>query len=329
MSTLTSAPIRFLACSVACAAALFAGMAAAEYPEKPIRIVTPFPAGSAADSVARPIATHLAEKWGQPVVVDNRGGAGGTIAAEIVAKSPPDGYTLLIGANGPNAVNPSLLKNLPYDSQRAFAAITVAATTNFLLTVNSSLPVKSVRDLIEVARSKPGQLRYASPGIGSSPHLAGELFKSLARVDMVHVPYKGSGQYLVDMVSGRIDLCICGAGPLLPHIKAGRLRLLAVAAGTRDPTLPGVPTISEEGVPGFEVVGWFGLLAPAGTPAPIIRKLHGEVVRIVALPSVKSMYLNAGLETASSSSPAEFSEFIRRERDKWAKVIKAANIRIE
>ena len=291
--------------------------------------MTPFPAGSAADSVARPLATHLAETWGQPVVVDNRAGAGGTIAAEIVAKAPPDGYTLLLGANGPNAVNPSLLKNLPYDSQRAFAAITVAATTNFLLTVNASMPVKSVRDLIEVAKSKPGQLRYASPGIGSSPHLAGELFKSLARVDMVHVPYKGSTQYLVDMVSGRVDLCICGAGALQPHIKAGRLRLLAVAAGTRDPTLPGVPTISEEGLPGFEVVGWFGLLAPAGTPAPVVRKLHAEVVRILAQPSVKSIYLNSALETATSSSPSEFSEFIRKERDKWAKVIKAANIRIE
>jgi tripartite-type tricarboxylate transporter receptor subunit TctC len=314
---------------VACAAALLTGTAAGEYPKKPIRIVTPFPAGSVADVVARPIATHLSETWGEPVVVDNRGGAGGTIAAEIVAKSLPDGHTLLIGANGPNAVNPSLLKNLPYDSQRAFAAITIAATTNFLLTVSSSMPVKSVREVIDLARSKPGQLRYASPGIGSSPHLAGELFKSLARVDMVHVPYKGSTQYMVDMVAGRIDLCICGAGPLLPHIKAGRLRLLAIAAGTRDPTLPGVPTISEEGVPGFEVVGWFGLLAPAGTPAPIIRKLHAEVVRILAQASVKSIYLSAGLETVSSSSPAEFSEFIRNERAKWAKVIKAANIRIE
>jgi tripartite-type tricarboxylate transporter receptor subunit TctC len=329
MSKLAGAPIRFPGCSVACAAVFFSGMAAAEYPEKPIRIVTPFPAGSVADVVARPIATHLAETWSQPVVVDNRGGAGGTIAAEIVAKSLPDGHTLLIGANGPNAVNPSLLKNLPYDSQRAFAAITIAATTNFLLTVTSSTPVKSVRDLIELARSKPGQLRYASPGVGSSPHLAGELFKSLARVDMVHVPYKGSTQYLVDMVSGRVDLCICGAGPLLPHIKAGRLRLIAVSAGTRDPTLPGVPTISEEGVPGFDVVGWFGLLAPAGTPAPVVRKLHGEVVRILAQASVKAIYLNSGLETLSSSSPAEFGEFIRRERDKWAKVIKAANIRIE
>jgi tripartite-type tricarboxylate transporter receptor subunit TctC len=329
MSNLPSAAIRLLGCAVACAAAIFAGMAAAEYPEKPIRIVTPFPAGSVADLVARPIATHLAETWSQPVVVDNRGGAGGTIAAEIVAKSPPDGHTLLIGANGPNAVNPSLIKNLPYDSQRAFAAITIAATTNFLLTVPVSMPVKSVRDLIDIARSKPGQLRYATPGIGSTPHLAGELFKSLARVDMVHVPYKGSTTYVVDLVAARVDVCICGAGPLLPHIKAGRLRLLAVAAGTRDPTLPGTPTIAEEGVPGYDVVGWFGLLAPAGTPAPVVRKLHAEVVRILRQPSVKAIYLTGGLETASSSSPAEFSEFIRSERDKWAKVIKAANIRIE
>lgn len=314
---------------LAVAATLLPIQAAADYPEKPIRIVTPFPAGSVADVVARPIATHLSETWGQPVVVDNRGGAGGTIAAEIVAKAPPDGHTLLIGANGPNAVNPSLLKNLPYDSQRAFTAITIAATTNFLLTVPSSAPVKSVRELIDAARAKPGQLRYASPGIGSTPHLAGELFKSLAHVDMVHVPYKGSTQYIVDLVSARIDACICGAGPLLAQVKAGRLRLLAVASGTRDPTLPGVPTISEEGVPGFDVVGWFGVLAPAGTPPPIVRKLHGEIVRLLTQPSVKATYLGAGLDTVSSSSPAEFDAFIRREREKWAKVIKAAHIRIE
>jgi tripartite-type tricarboxylate transporter receptor subunit TctC len=314
---------------LACAAALLTATAAAAYPDKPIRIVTPFPAGSVADLVARPIATHLTESWGQPVVVDNRGGAGGTIAAEIVAKSAPDGYTLLIGANGPNAVNPSLLRNLPYDSRRGFAAITVTATTNFLLTVPTAIPAKSVRELIDLARAKPGQLRYASPGIGSTPHLAGELFKSLAHVDMIHVPYKGSTQYVVDLVAARVDACICGAGGLLPHIKAGRLRLLAVASGKRDPTLPGTPTIAEEGVPGYDVVGWFGVLGPAGTPAPIVRKLHDEIVRIVAQPSVKAMYLTGGLETASSASPAEFDEFIRREREKWAKVIKAANIRIE
>ena len=309
--------------------ALMTAPAAADYPEKPLRIVTPFSAGSVTDMVARPLAAKLTEAWGQPVVVDNRTGAGGTLAAEFVANSPPDGHTLLIGANGPNAVNPSLIKSMPYDSQRAFAPITLTATNNLLLAVPVSLPAKSVRELIELARAKPGQLRFGSPGTGSSPHLAGELLKSLAAIDMVHVPYKGSPQYTVDLIAGRIDLVIAAAGALLPQIKTGRLRLLAVSSSARDPAMPDVPTIAEQGVPGFEVLGWFGLLAPAGTPPPVIRKLYAEVVRILALPDVKSFYLNAGLDATASASPAEFDAFIRSERDKWAKIIKAANIRIE
>jgi tripartite-type tricarboxylate transporter receptor subunit TctC len=303
--------------------------AAAGYPERPLRILTPFPAGSVTDVVARPLATKLAEAWSQPVVVDNRPGAGGGIAAEIVAKAAPDGYTLLIGANGPNAVNPSLIKNLPYDSQRAFAPVTLASSMNSLLVVSPSVPVKSVRELIDYAKSRPGKLSYASPGIGSTPHLAGELFKSLAGIDLVHVAYKGAAPYVVDMLASRMDVCICGAGPLLPHVKSGRLRLLGVSAAKRDPTMPEVPTISEAGVPGYEVVGWFGVLTTAGTPAPVIQKLYAEVVRILALPEVKTVYLNSGMETVVSNSPAEFAAYIRSERDKWARVIKAANIRIE
>ena len=310
-------------------AALAMTTAAAEYPEKPLRILTPFSAGSVTDLVARPLAAKLNEAWGQPVVVDNRGGAGGSIAAEIVAKAAPDGYTLLVGANGPNAVNPSLIKNMPYDSQRAFAAITLTATNNLLLAVPLSLPAKSVSELIALARAKPGELRYGSPGTGSSPHLAGELFKALAGVDMVHVPYKGSPQYVVDLLAGRIDLVIAAAGALLPQIRSGRLRLLAISATTRDPEMPDIPTINEAGVPGFEVLGWFGLLTTAGTPAPVVRKLFAEVVRILAQPDVKAFYRNAGLDAVASGSPAEFSAFILSERDKWAKVIKAANIRIE
>jgi len=302
---------------------------AAEYPQRPLRILTPFSAGSVTDIIARPIAAKLTESWGQPVVVDNRSGAGGSIAAEIVAKATPDGHTLLIGATGPNTVNPSLIKNMPYDSQRAFAAITLTATNNLLMVVSLQLQVKSVKELIDLAKAKPGQLRYASPGTGSSPHLAGELFKSLAGVDMVHVPYKGSPQYTVDLLAGRIDLVIAAAGALLPHIKSGRIRLLGVSAGKRDPAMPDTPTISEAGAPGFEVVGWFGLLTTAGTPAPTIKKLHAEVVRILVLPDVKTVYLNSGLEVTTSSSPAEFDALIRSERAKWAKVIKAANIRIE
>ena len=314
------------------AAAVFANAAltaaAAGFPEKPIRILTPFSAGSVTDLLARPLAAKLAEAWGQPVVVDNRTGAGGAIAAEIVAKATPDGYSLLIGASGPTVINPLLVKSLAYDAQRAFTPITLTATNNLLLTVTPSLPAKSVRELLELARAKPGQLRFGSPGIGSSPHLAGELLKAMAGIDMVHVAYKGSPQYTVDLLAGRIDLVFAAAGALLPHIKSGRLRLLAVGNASRDPAMPDVPAVSET-VPGFEVVGWYGLLATAGTPAPVIKKLYAELVRILAQPDVKNLYASAGLETTVSASPAEFATLIRNEREKWAKVIKAVNIRID
>ena len=315
--------------AVAVGSILCATAGAADYPARPLRILTPFSAGSTTDIIARPIAARLTEAWGQPVVVDNRAGAGGSIAAEIVAKATPDGHTLLIGATGPNAVNPSLIKNLPYDSQRAFAAITLTATNNLLLAVPLSLPVKSVKELVDLAKARPGQLRFASPGVGSSPHLAGELFKSLAGIDLIHVPYKGSPQYVVDLLAGRVDLSIGAAGPVLPHARSGRLRVLGVSATRRDPAMPDVPTISEAGVPGFEVVGWYGLLTTAGSPERVVRKLHAEVARILAQPEVKTIYSNAGMEAAASASPEEFASYLRGERDKWAKIIKAANIRIE
>lgn len=301
---------------------------AADFPQRPLRILTPFSAGSTTDIVARPLAARMSEAWGQPVVVDNRAGAGGSIAAEIVAKATPDGHTLLIGATGPNAVNPSLIKNPGYDSQRAFAPITLTSTNNLLLVMSMAVPVKTVKELVDLAKFKPGQLRFASPGTGSSPHLAGELFKSLAGIDLVHVPYKGSPQYVIDLLAARIDLSIGAAGPVLPHAKAGRLRLLGVSAAKRDPAMPDVPAINES-VPGFEVVGWYGLLTTAGTPGPVVRKLHAEAVRILALPEVKTVYASAGMDAVSSSSPAAFDALIRSERDKWAKVIKAAGIRIE
>jgi len=313
--------------AVVCAIATLPASAAG-YPEKPIRILTPFSAGSVTDLLARPLAAKLAEAWGQPVVVDNRTGAGGSIAAEIVAKANPEGYTLLVGATGPTIINPLLVKSLGYDAQRAFTPITLTATNNLLLTVTPSLPAKSVRELIELARAKPGQLRYGSPGIGSSPHLTGELLQSMAGIDLVHVAYKGSPQYTIDLLAGRIDFVFAAAGALLPHIKSGRLRLLAVGSASRDPAMPDVPAVNET-VPGFEVVGWYGLLTTAGTPAPVIRKLHAELVRILGEPDVKTLYANAGLETAISASPAQFAAYIASEREKWAKVVKAANIRLE
>jgi len=322
----TSIPI--LALVIAAGAVAFGKPAAAEYPERPIRILTPFSAGSVTDVIARTLASNLSEAWGQPVVVDNRAGAGGVLAAEIVAKSPPDGYTLLIGATGPTTVNPSLIRKLPYDAARDFAPITLTAANVLLLALAPSVPAKSVKELIALARAKPGELRYGSPGIGSSPHLAGELFGALAKVQMTHVPYKGSPQYVVDLLAGRIDFVIAAAGPLLPHIKTGRLRLLGVSTPERDPAMPDVPTIME-GLPGFEVVGWFGILGRAGTPAPVIRKLHAEIVRIVGLPSVKAQFAANGMETRVSASPAEFAELIRKDRERWAKVIREAGIKAE
>ena len=301
---------------------------AADFPAKPLRILTPFSAGSITDQLARPLATRLSEAWGQPVVVDNRTGAGGGIAAEIVAKATPDGYTMLVGATGPTVVNSILVKHQAFDPQRAFAPITLTATNNLLMTVPNSLPAKTVREFIELARAKPGQLRFGSPGIGSSPHLTGELLKSLAGVDMVHVPYKGSPQYTIDLLAGRIDVVIASAGALLPHIRSVRLRLIAVSTAQRDPAYPDVPAINET-VPGFDVFGWFGLLTTAGTPASVMKKLHAELARILAEPEVKSVYNNAGLDVAISQSPAEFAALIAREREKWARVIRTANIRIE
>ncbi len=320
-------PLKYLACAglLLCAMPCLS----AGYPEKLIRIVTPFPAASVTDLIARPIAAKLSEAWKQSVVVDNRPGAGGNIAAEYVAKSPPDGYTLLIGSTGPNAVNASLYRKMPYDTLRDFAPITLTATTHLMLVVHPSIPVKSVRELIDLGNSKPGQLSFGSSGNGSTPHLAGELFSSLTGLKMVHVAYRGgSPAYTVDLITGRIDLIFASILPVVPHIKSGRLRLIAVSSDTRDPTMPDVPTISEAGVPNFDVRSWYGLLASAGTPQAVIDKVHAEVVRILALPEIGTQYAIGGL-VPTSNTPAEFSAYIKREYEKWAKVVKTVGIRLD
>ena len=303
--------------------------AAAGYPEKPIRIVTPFPAGSVTDLVARPLAAKLAEAWGTNVIVDNRPGAGGNVAAEIVAKSAPDGYTLQIASTGPNAVNASLYKSMPYDTLRDFAPITLTATTYLMLVVHPSIPVATVQDLVKLGRARPGQLTYGSSGNGSTTHLAGELFSALSGVRMIHVPYKGgSPAYTVDLISGRIDLTFASILPSMPHIKSGKLKLLAVTGAQRGTEFPQAPTIAESGVANFDVRSWYGIVAAAGTPQPTIAKLHAEFARALALADVKAQYASGGL-VATSSSPGEFGQFIRNEYDKWAKVIKSANIRVD
>ena len=319
--------MRCLVCLVpllSCAPVLAAG-----YPEKPIRIVTPFPAGSVTDLVARPLAAKLAEALSINVIVDNRPGAGGNVAAEIVAKSAPDGYTLQIASTGPNAVNVSLYKTMPYDTLRDFAPITLAATTYLMLVVHPSIPVATVHDLVKLGRARPGQLTYGSSGNGSTTHLAGELFSALSGVRMIHVPYKGgSPAYTVDLISGRIDLTFASILPSLPHIKSGKLKLVAVTGSQRGSEFPQAPTVAESGVPGFDVRSWYGVVAAAGTAQSTIAKLHAELARALAAADVKAQYATGGL-VATSSAPAEFAQFIRNEHDKWAKVIKTAGIRVE
>lgn len=292
-------------------------------------MVTPFPAGSITDIIARPLAAKLNEAWNASVIVDNRAGAGGNIAGDVVAKAAPDGYTLLIGSTGPVVVNALLIAKMPYDAQRAFAPITMAATAGLILVMHPSIPAKNVRELLVLGKNRPGQLTYGSSGNGSTTHLAGALFTSMTGVQMIHVPYKGgSPAYTIDLISGRLELAFASLAPVIPHVKSGRLRALGVTTEKRDTQFPDVPTIAESGVAGYDMSSWYGVLATAGTPQAVIEKLNGELVRILALPDVRSQYLTGGLH-AASSTPAQFAAFIRNEHEKWGKVIKAAGIRAE
>ncbi len=301
--------------------------AAQPYPAKPIRIVAPFPPASVADILARPIAQKMNETWGQPVLVDNRTGAAGNVGSELVAKSPPDGYTLLLGTIGTNAVNAALYAKLPYHVLKDFAPISQVATSYLLLVMHPTVPVRTVKDMIALAKSRPGQLNFGSAGVGTSPFLAGEMFKVMAGVSISHVAYKGSPQSAIDLVAGRLDLIFANSTAVLPFLRANRLRLIAISAAKRDPATPDVPTISET-ILGFEVAPWWGLLAPAGTPREIVTRLHSETVRILALPDVKSHYANLGM-TAVSSTPEQFSAYIQSETLHWAKIVKAAGIKAE
>ena len=302
---------------------------AAGYPEKTIRIVTPYPAGGVTDIVARPIAAKLANAWSVSVIVDNRPGAGGNIAADLVAKSPPDGYTLLISSTAPNAVNASLFPKMPYDTLTAFAPITQNSRAYLMFVIHPSLPVATVKEFIALGKSKPAKdYTYGSSGNGSTPHLAGELFSSLTGVKMTHVPYKAGGlQYALDLMTGRTDLAFASVLHAAPHIRTGKMKLLAITAKERDRKLPDTPTVSET-ISGYEVGSWYGVVAPAKTPAPIIEKLHGELLKILSSPDIRTVYEAAGLEPYWNT-PAEYTAYIREEHDKWAKIIKQAKIRLD
>lgn len=310
------------------ALSLPSALLAQSYPAKPIRFVVPFPVGGIADVFARVIGQKFNDAWGQPVVVENRTGAGGNIAAELVAKSPPDGYTLVMGSIGTHSVNVSLFRKLPYNPVRDFAPVALVMEADGLLVVHPSVPVKTVKELIALARARPGQLTYASAGNGTASHLAGELFKMMAKVDMVHVPYKGNVPAITDLLGGQTSLLFATMPTVLPQVQAGRLRALAVTGPVRSPAAPELPSIAEAALPGYEVTNWIGIFAPAATPRDIVSKLNGETIRIMRAPEIQSRLLNEGAKSAAKT-PEEFGAYVRAEIAKWAKVIQQAGIRVD
>jgi tripartite-type tricarboxylate transporter receptor subunit TctC len=312
--------------------ALFACIAtvasAQSYPNRAIRLVVPFPAAGTTDILARAAAQKLTEAFGQSVVVDNRPGAAGNIGSDLVAKSAPDGYTLLMGTVGTHAINPSLYSKMPYDHVKDFVPVVLVAGVPNVLVVNPALPVNSVADLIKLAKDKPGQINFASSGSGTSIHLSGELFKTMAGVDITHIPYKGSSPALTDLMGGQVQIMFDNLPSALPQIKAGKLRAIAVTSLKRAPVLPDVPTISESGLPGFEASSWFGVLAPAGTPAPIVARINAEVNKWLQSTDARERLLSQGAE-AAGGSPEQFANHIRAESEKWAKVVKASGAKVD
>lgn len=301
---------------------------AQDFPTRPVRLVTPFPAASITDILARPIAQRLSELWKQPVVVDNRSGAGGIIGASAVASAPPDGYTLLIGSNGTNAINASLYSRLPYDAIKSFVPVTQISTSNLVLVVHPSVEANSVAELIALAKSKPGQLSFGSGGNGTTPHLAGELFNATAGVQLMHVPYKGSPQSVLDLVAGRIQLIFANSASVLPQVRAGKLRMLGVTSPQRDPVLPEVPTIAEAALPGFAVEVWTGIFAPAGTPAPIVDRLSQQIRGVLANEDLVREFGKVGL-VVKTSTPQVFAAYVQDETAKWARVVKASGAKAD
>lgn len=297
------------------------------YPSKPIRLIAPYPPGGGVDGTARIVAAALSDALGQQVVVDNRGGASGRIGTEIAAQAPADGYHLLLGSVAPNAIIPAAYSKLPYDPVKDFAPVSLVAETDYVLTVHPSLPVRSVPQLIALARARPGQIVFASTGNLGGPHLAGELFKQLAKVDMVHVAYKGGGAATTSILSGETSL-IFGSGPtVVPHARAGRLHLIATTGASRSKILPELPTVAET-LPGHEVTQWYGILVPAGTSAEIISKLNAEIVKALATPKFAQQLQRLGAD-ARTTTPAEFAAHIKAEIAKWGKVVKTSGIKVE
>ena len=314
---------------LAAALALFAGGASAQaWPSKPIRIVVPFTPGGSTDILARAIGQKLAESLGQQVIVENRPGAGGSIGAEAVARAAPDGYTLLMGHIGTLAVNPTLYPKLGYDPVKSFVPVAWVARVTNVLVVNPAVLARTVQELVKLAHDQPGRLRYGSGGNGSAAHLATEYFKLRTQTDIVHVPYKGTGPAVTDLLGGQIELMMTGAPAVMSHVKAGKMRALAISSVQRIESLPELPTIAEAGVLGFEAIQWYGVVAPAGTPEPVIARLNAEVNRALATPELKARLVAEGAE-AAPATPQAFGAFIAAEIERWRPVIQKAGLRAE
>ncbi len=307
---------------------VYAGPAAAQtYPTKPLRVIVPFSPGGATDAVSRMLAPRLSENLGQQVVVENRPGGAATIGMDHVAKSPPDGYTLGV-ANLTFSINPILLKKMPYDSDKDLTLVSHITIVPFILAVHPSIPVKTIKDLVALAKKRPGELNYSSSGQASATQMATELFKLLTGTDVVHVPFTGGGPALVAVLSGEVSVYFGSIPALLPHMKSGRLRALGVTTVKRDPSVPDLPTVAEMGVPGYQAAEWQGIVVRAGTPAGVVTRLNQEIVKSLKAPDINQRFAAVGAQ-AIGSTPEEFAGFIRKERETWAKVIKAAGIRIE
>ena len=305
-----------------CVATLSMGTAFSQtYPSKPIRIVVPYAPGGTADMLSRAVAQKLNAAWSQQVLVDNRPGASGMIGADAVAKAAPDGYTLLMAYTAEISIMPGLMKKMAYDAQRDLAPVTLAAITPMVLVIHPSLPSRTLKEFIALARARPGELPYASAGSGSPAHLAFELMQRAAKITMTHVPYKGAAPALVDLIGGHVVIYFSGMPPAMPHVRAGKLRALAVSTAKRSPAATDIPTVAEAGIPGFDVPTWFGVLVPAATPKDVVQKLNGAIAQALKSPDLREQMAREGAETAPNS-PEEFATFIRNETAKFAKVIK-------
>jgi tripartite-type tricarboxylate transporter receptor subunit TctC len=325
--------MRFRTLSVSMLLIAFQALAGAQsndtFPSRTLRIVVPYPPGGASDIISRLMAEKMAPGMGQSIVVENRPGAGGNIGADVVAKAAPDGYTLLMGNIGPNAMSPGLYKSLPFDPVKDFTTISMVSSVPIVLVVNPNVvPVHNVQELIAYATKATPTLAYASAGNGSSNHLAMELFKSLAKIDLQHVPYKGGGPAMIDLLGGQVGVAFDTLPVVLPHVRSGKLRALAIAGTARTPLLPDVPTVAESGVAGYAASSWGGIMAPAGVPPRIVARLQQEVVKVLRMTDVKERLASQGIEVVEST-PLEFSNFVKAEISKWSGVIKTANVKIE